>query len=95
MVLVIFPEGARSIDGRVREFRRGAGILARQVKVPMVPAGIWGAHAVWPREGRKQRHPMAVAFGEPVPPSQGKTEAELVEALRDAVVNLVDSASRE
>ncbi len=93
MVLVIFPEGARSLDGSVREFRRGAGILARHLNVPMVPAGIWGAGEVWPREGRKQLHPIAVAFGDAVIPAPEQGEGELLGALREEVIALVDRAA--
>src|SRR5262249_16143752 len=40
--LLIFPEGTRSIDGRVAEFKKGAAILAYELAVPIVPVGIRG-----------------------------------------------------
>jgi long-chain acyl-CoA synthetase len=92
MVLVIFPEGGRSIDGSVREFRRGAAILSRQLQAPILPGGIWGAHQVWPREGRKQRHPVAVQFGEVLDPRAHGSDDELIVALRERVVGLVEGA---
>lgn len=92
MVLVIFPEGGRSLDGNVGEFRRGAAILSRQLQAPILPAGIWGAHRVWPRQGRKQRHPVAVAFGEVLDPRVYESDRELLEALRDQVIALVGQA---
>jgi long-chain acyl-CoA synthetase len=92
MVLVIFPEGGRSLDGSVREFRRGAAILARHLDVPLVPAGIWGAHEVWPRGGKFRRHPVSVAFGEPIAPTDHDDEAELTEALQARVVAAVETA---
>ena len=92
MVLVIFPEGGRSLDGSVREFRRGAAILARHLDVPLVPAGISGAHEVWPRGGKFRRHPVSVAFGEPIAPADHDDEAELTEALQARVVEAVETA---
>jgi long-chain acyl-CoA synthetase len=92
MVLVIFPEGGRSLDGSVREFRRGAAILARHLDVPLVPAGISGAHEVWPRGGKFRRHPVSVAFGEPIAPDDYDDEAELTEALRERVVEMLETA---
>jgi len=92
MILVIFPEGARSIDGSVREFRRGAGILADHLGVPIVPAGIWGAHKVWPREGKKQRHPVGLCFGAALAPRDDGDDGAMVETLRSRVVDLIERA---
>ena len=36
-VLMLFPEGERSIDGTVRRFKKGAPILSRHLGVPVVP----------------------------------------------------------
>ena len=67
-------------------------ILSRQLQAPIVPGGIWGAHRVWPREGRKQRHPVAVEFGEALDPRDYVSDGELLEVLRERVVGLVDRA---
>lgn len=48
-VLMLFPEGERTIDGRVRPFRKGAAILASELGVPIVPIAIRGTGLVWPR----------------------------------------------
>ena len=48
-VLVLFPEGERSIDGTVRNFKKGAAILAHHVDVPIVPVALDGLFDVWPR----------------------------------------------
>jgi long-chain acyl-CoA synthetase len=50
-VLLLFPEGERSIDGTVKRFKKGAPILSRHMGVPVVPVAIKGAHEVWPRGG--------------------------------------------
>ncbi|MFQ5742063.1 MAG: AMP-binding protein [Acidobacteriota bacterium] len=98
MVLVIFPEGGRSIDGKIKEFRRGASILARQLQAPLVPAGLWGTYEMWPRGGKLQPHPVAVAFGKPLWPLGDDGGAEsasaLNERLRREVVELVEVACR-
>ena len=36
-VLVMFPEGTRSLDGRVGQFRRGIGMLLAGTQYPVVP----------------------------------------------------------
>lgn len=47
--LVVFPEGARSWDGKMRKFKRGAFLLAKEFKLPIVPVTINGAFRVMPR----------------------------------------------
>lgn len=49
MSLVIFPEGARTLDGRMHRFKRGAFILAEEFHLPVVPLTIDGAYRVLPR----------------------------------------------
>lgn len=95
MVLVIFPEGARSADGEVKEFRRGTGILARILDVPVVPVGLWGTYQMWPREGRLRPHATAVRFGQSVRVEESSARAAeeaFMVLLRDAVIDLAASA---
>jgi long-chain acyl-CoA synthetase len=68
-VLVLFPEGERSIDGVPRNFKKGAAILASHLRVPIVPVAMDGFFEVWPR-GKKYQgpHPLRIAFGDPVVP---------------------------
>lgn len=46
--LVIFPEGARTRDGRIGEFKKTFAILARELEVPVVTFGIKGAYDLMP-----------------------------------------------
>ena len=48
-VLVLFPEGERSIDGTVKRFKKGAPILAQHMHVPIVPVALKGVYELWPR----------------------------------------------
>ncbi len=47
--VVIFPEGSRSETGEIGEFQRGAGLLIKRSKCPVVPMAIEGAFEAWPR----------------------------------------------
>lgn len=49
MSVVVFPEGARTTDGRMHPFRRGAYTLAMEFGLPVVPVTIDGAYKVLPR----------------------------------------------
>ncbi|CAM3747962.1 lysophospholipid acyltransferase family protein [Cohnella lubricantis] len=58
-VLVVYPEGTRSKDGRIGFPRAGVSLLASRYQVPVVPIGILGSNAVLPigkRIPRMRRH---------------------------------------
>lgn len=55
MSVVVFPEGARTPDGKMHAFKRGAFILATEFNLPVVPVTIDGAYAVMPRQARMPR----------------------------------------
>ena len=73
-VLVLFPEGERSIDGTVKPFKKGAAILSHHLSAPIVPVALDGLYPLWPRNRpinwtllrpwRRAR--VAVRFGAPV-----------------------------
>ncbi|HXX43134.1 MAG TPA: lysophospholipid acyltransferase family protein [Candidatus Acidoferrales bacterium] len=64
---MFFSEGTRSLDGRLRPFRRGAFTLAISAGVPVVPVSIVGAHKLM-RKGSLVVHPgeVIVRFGHSV-----------------------------
>jgi len=47
--VVIFPEGTRSLDGKIRDFKKGGFIMAIDSKVPIVPVVIHGTRAIMPK----------------------------------------------
>jgi long-chain acyl-CoA synthetase len=62
----IFPEGERSIDGQVKRFRPGIGVLAQELQVPLIPVFIQGSYGAWPRGKRFPKfYPITVMFGKP------------------------------
>jgi long-chain acyl-CoA synthetase len=92
-ILCIFPEGGRSFDGSLQEFKKGAAILSRELSVPIVPVAIQGTHRVWPRDSMRIRlHKVKIEFGEPMPPSQTDAPdpyAEDTERLRSAINSIM------
>lgn len=63
----LFPEGGISRDGRLKEFRRGAAMLALKTGRPIVPCAIRGAFAALPF-GRwiPRPTPISVSIGKPI-----------------------------
>jgi len=66
-VLVIFPEGGRSADGSLMEFKRGVGLIASLADVPVVPVYIRGAGEALPVGARFPRlKKISIIFGRPL-----------------------------
>jgi 1-acyl-sn-glycerol-3-phosphate acyltransferase len=49
--LMMFPEGTRSTDGRMRKFKHGAFTLARRTGAPILPIVVEGTGRALPRRG--------------------------------------------
>ena len=66
-ILNIYPEGQRSFDGKLTEFKKGAGVLATELNVPIVPVALDGVYRIWPRKSLRIRPAkVKIRFGEPV-----------------------------
>ena len=100
-VLVLFPEGERSIDGTPKKFKKGAAILAAHLKVPIYPVAVDGMHVMWPRGKSFQRFARAkLVIGDPILPPDNvtnpeETYARLTEELRARVVGMWEELQRE
>ncbi|CAN5706359.1 N/A [soil metagenome] len=72
-VVLIFPEGSRTPDGEIHEFKRGAWLLMSRAKCPIVPVGIEGAFAAFPRGAaipRVRGIRMGATVGSPLDPAE-------------------------
>lgn len=47
--IMIFPEGKRSPDGRLQEFKKGGFVMAEEMGLPILPVSISGSHRVLPK----------------------------------------------
>ena len=68
---LIYPEGTRSPDGRLQEFKRGTAVMAIKSGVPVVPVACSGAHRVMEKRKLKIKpgH-IVVEFMTPIDPKQ-------------------------
>lgn len=84
-VVVIFPEGGRSLDGRLRNAKAGLGMIVAQTGCPVVPAYLKGTFDVLPTGAKRPRfHPVSVSFGPPLsfPAENTQTKAFYQEVSR-------------
>jgi 1-acyl-sn-glycerol-3-phosphate acyltransferase len=92
--VVVFPEGTRSRDGALRDFKKGGFVLAMKSGVPVIPVGIVGTYAVLPNHSWiiHGSCDVTVRFGDPIP-TTGVTRDELMARVRAAIGELSSEAA--
>ncbi len=87
-LLIVFPEGGISPDGRLRPFQRGAALLAAQAGAPLIPVAITGTRDALPL-GRIVPRPrrIAVRVGTPIPVA-GSSRDDLARASEEAAAQI-------
>jgi 1-acyl-sn-glycerol-3-phosphate acyltransferase len=98
-VVILYPEGTRSPDGELQEFKRGVMLLVKRVKPTVLPMGVDGAFDAWPR-GRKVprvRGKVVCACGAPLDGAAlaAMTEADALAAMHGAVATAFADARAE
>ncbi len=99
-ILLLFPEGTRSVTGRLGEFKPGVGLLLAGADHPVVPCHLEGAFQAW-RKGSFFPKPrkLRLTIGEArryAHLKRGKQSAlEICQDLREAVVALTAAAGPE
>ena len=64
---LVFPEGSRTLDGKLQPAEPGLGLVIAKTLAPVVPMRIFGAHKALPRGGGRLRFvPITVVIGEPI-----------------------------
>ena len=83
--LIIFPEGARTRDGQLHEFKKTFAILAKDLNVPIYPFVLKGAYEAFPYNKKfPKRNNVSVQFLERIEPNN-KTVEELVEETKNNI----------
>ena len=98
-VVMIFPEGERTVTGRVERFKLGAFRLAATLRVPVLPVTIAGGHEVWP-PGRTlpRRGRISITYHPPLKPDPAleprRAAADLAQRVRAVIAaSLADTAA--
>jgi 1-acyl-sn-glycerol-3-phosphate acyltransferase len=65
--VVMFPEGTRSLDGRLREPELGVAMIALKSRAPVLPLALQGSEHILPKHSViPHSHPLRIRFGEPL-----------------------------
>jgi 1-acyl-sn-glycerol-3-phosphate acyltransferase len=91
--VIIFPEGTRSPDASLREFKSGGFHLAIQAGVPIVPVAVSGSRRITPKRSlRIESGRVLVRYGKPIPTERfgvdGRGELKL--QVREAILKCLD-----
>ena len=92
-VLCVFPEGSRSRDGKIKDFKKGVAIIAKELNLPLVPVAIIGTFEMmrtgqlFPRPGK-----VRITFGRPLSPGD-MTYEEITKKLYEEVVRLLEKTT--
>jgi long-chain acyl-CoA synthetase len=91
---LVFPEGRRTRDGRLQNFRPGIGMIAVRLRIPVVPIYIGGMFQVYSREDSwPKTGPVRVSIGKPMRfPANARIE-DATQAIRDVIVKLAEEAN--
>lgn len=82
----LFPEGTRSPDGKLKEFKQGFALIAEKGGVPVVPVLVDGTYGIWPKNRRFPRLQgrIRVRYGKAINIGPGG-RSELASRVRDEI----------
>jgi len=93
--LLIFPEGGRTMDGELHEFKDGATYLAIKAQAPLVPLALIGTREILPMGSATiHRGSVRLLIGDPIP-TIGMTlhdRRRLTETAREQVASMLGKA---
>jgi 1-acyl-sn-glycerol-3-phosphate acyltransferase len=91
--IMMFPEGTRSPDGRMRAFKPGAFELALDSRRPILPIVLRGTSDALPKRGfvLQGRHPISIEVLDPLPYESfaGETAEALTQRVRALIARHV------
>nr|WP_274637511.1 lysophospholipid acyltransferase family protein [Microbacterium bovistercoris] len=91
--VALYPEGTRSLDGRLYKGRTGVAFLALETGAPVVPVGLIGTNEAMPVGARfpRLRPRVTVKFGTPIdvsahgPASSGRARRQATDEIMAAI----------
>ena len=95
--ILLFPEGRRSADGELGEFKEGAAYIAIKAQVPVIPFAVRGTREALPVGSLDLRGvPVDFVLGKPIPTAglTLKDREELTALLRDRILELMREAGQ-
>ena len=92
-VLVMFPEGTRSPDGRLQKPEPGAAMIALRTGAPVLPVAVINSHRILPKGSRRPRfEKVTVRMGPPVrvPRVEGRLDHKMMEEWGQRIIEAIE-----
>ena len=86
--VTIFPEGERSKDGKVGEFKPGVIALAHYTKTPIIPVHIKNTHNLTIRSFFKRKKHVFIKFGNPIVVQENIKDTDFMETFKKQTSDL-------
>ena len=98
-IILMFPEGTRTYDGKLMQPKLGIGMVAYNVKVPVIPVYIHGSYDIWSRNSKNIRpKPCSVYYGPPVdlePYYRQKKSKELYRKISEKIMGDIEKIEQK
>jgi len=94
--ILIFPEGSRSHDGAMHEFKRGVSLLVKRADCPIVPVAVEGCFDAWPIKNRLPSVwscPVEIMYGTPI--SRDELMRDGADKGLERLASIIESMRRE
>ena len=89
--VAIFPEGSRTKDGNLQDFKKGAAVLGIDTGLPIIPVAIIGSYRWW-NTGlfTKTTNIVTIIFGDPINTSNSLYEDrnKITMSIKDQITKL-------
>jgi len=87
----IFLEGTRTSNGKIREPKLGAALIAALAEVPLLPVSLWGTENILNKGLSFPRMvPLTIRIGDIIPPPKSNDKAELLRVTQECA-NTINS----
>lgn len=84
--ILIYPEGTRSIDGKMGHFKTGIGMLVKEMDVWVAPVKLTGTHKILPKgKAIPKRGKIQLVFGEPLIFSHKDSYVDIAKRLEETI----------
>ena len=102
-LIVMFPEGGRSVNGNLLDAKRGVGVIAAISRMPVVPTLIKGTEKALPVGAKFLRSAkITVIFGTPIRVDKEETDKQyqerisrdIIEAIKNLKVKFEDTGNK-
>jgi len=89
--VAIFPEGTRSKDGNLQDFKKGAAVFGIDTGMPIIPVAITGSYSWWNRSlFSNNPNIITITFGIPINTKNSSYEDrnKITMGIKDQIIKL-------